>query len=91
MILRDGVVASNVSAIASGVIAHYLADHFGSVGPFQGAVCCTAMALLLVFHFWDENYGLVSPGEKNIVEILRKFNCEITCLKNFTFFFIFYE
>lgn len=71
VILRDSVVASNVSAIASGVIAHYLAEHFGSVGPFQGAVCCTALALFLVFYFWDENYGLVSPGEKNIVEILR--------------------
>ena len=71
--MRDSVAASNVSAIASGVIAHHLAEHFGSVGPFQGAVCCTALALFLVFYFWDENYGLVSSGEKNIVEILCKF------------------
>lgn len=71
VILRDSSVASNVSAIASGVIAHYLAENFGSVGPFQGAVCCTGLALFLVSYFWDENYGCASPGEKNICEILR--------------------
>jgi len=71
VILRDSVVASNVSAIASGVIAHYLAEKYGSVGPFQGAVCCTGLALLLVAYFWDENYGCATPGEKNICDILR--------------------
>jgi len=71
VILRDSVVASNVSAIASGVIAHYLAENFGSVGPFQGAVCCTGFALFLVSYFWDENYGCTSPKEKNIFEILH--------------------
>jgi len=70
VILRDSVVASNVSAIASGVIAHYLAENYGSVGPFQGAVCCTSLALFLVSYFWDENYGVVSPEEKNICDIL---------------------
>jgi len=70
VILRDSVVASNVSAIASGIIAHYLAENFGSVGPFKGAVCCTLLALILVSYFWEENYGVDSPEEKNIRDIL---------------------
>lgn len=71
VILRDSVIASNVSAIGSGIIAHYLAEHFGSVGPFQGAVWCTALALFLVSCCWDENYGVLVPGDRNIMEILN--------------------
>merc|ERR1712157_307729 len=71
IILRDSVIAANISSIASGVIAHYLAESRGAVGPFQGAVCSTALALFLVSYFWDENYGVVTSSKnRNLMLIL---------------------
>jgi MFS family permease len=57
ILLRDTVVSSNLSAIASGFFAHSLADFFGPTGPFKGTVLCTALALLLIGSRWEENYG----------------------------------
>jgi MFS transporter, MFS domain-containing protein family, molybdate-anion transporter len=57
IVLRDTVISSNLSAIASGFIAHKLAETFGAQGPFKGAVACTSLALLLVGTKWEENYG----------------------------------
>mmetsp|Transcript_39035 Transcript_39035/g.90850 ORF Transcript_39035/g.90850 Transcript_39035/m.90850 type:complete len:506 (-) Transcript_39035:674-2191(-) len=57
IILRDSVISSNISAIASGFFAHQLALYFGPVGPFEGAVFFTFVALLLVSTQWTENYG----------------------------------
>jgi len=71
IILRDSVIASNLSAIVSGIIAHYLAFHFGAVGPFQGAVYCTFFALVLIYICWGENYGLPTPEKKNLFTILK--------------------
>uniref|UniRef100_A0A7S1ZEB7 Molybdate-anion transporter n=1 Tax=Ditylum brightwellii TaxID=49249 RepID=A0A7S1ZEB7_9STRA len=65
-ILRDSVIASNLAAIVSGWIAHVLAAKYGPVGPFEGAVTCTAIALVLVAAAWTENYGSESPGTKSI-------------------------
>ena len=65
-ILRDSVVASNLSAIASGCIAHYCALLYGPTGPFSGAVACTAVALILVATRWEENYGSDVPEMKSI-------------------------
>ena len=57
LIMRDSVIVSNVAAIASGYLAHVLAERFGPVGPFQGAVTCTGIALVVIFFLWNENYG----------------------------------
>jgi len=65
-IMRDSVVTSNLSAIASGYLAHVLALWYGPVGPFEGAVACTFVALLLVLTKWDENYGSSLPGVKSV-------------------------
>ena len=43
-------------AILAGIVAQVLEDLFGHIGPFQGAIALTALALLLVLR-WDENYG----------------------------------
>ena len=56
ILMRDSVIASNLSAIISGMLAHVLAMNFGNAGPFQGAVLCTALAFCLVTR-WEENYG----------------------------------
>jgi len=56
-LMRDSVVVSNLAAIASGYLAHILAESFGNVGPFEGAVTCTAIAFAVIFVLWTENYG----------------------------------
>lgn len=56
-LMRDSVVVSNLAAIASGYLAHVLAEKLGPVGPFEGAVTCTAVAFVVVFFLWTENYG----------------------------------
>jgi hypothetical protein len=77
IVMRDSVVASNLSAIASGYLAHTLAERFGPVGPFEGAVACTAIALAIVAAVWTENYGSESPGIKSatsyLVEAVKTF------------------
>lgn len=65
-ILRDMVIVSNLAAIASGYLAHVLAELFGPVGPFEGAVSCTAVALVLVAMCWTENYGSEASGVRSV-------------------------
>ena len=65
-ILRDSVILSNLAAIASGFLAEFLAVRFGPVGPFEGAVACTAIALVLVATMWRENYGSDAPGVQSV-------------------------
>jgi MFS family permease len=60
LIMRDSVIVSNLASIASGYLAHLLAEKYGPVGPFQGAVTCTGIALFAVCLLWTENYGVSS-------------------------------
>lgn len=64
IIMRDSVIVSNVAAIFSGYLAHTLAERYGAVGPFQGAVTCTAVALVVVCFVWTENYGTSDEDER---------------------------
>jgi MFS family permease len=57
IIMRDSVIVSNSAAIFSGYLAHVLAERYGNVGPFEGAVTCTSIALIVVCFVWTENYG----------------------------------
>lgn len=56
-LMRDSTVVSNLAAIASGYLAHVLAEALGPVGPFEGAVSCTAIAFVVIAFLWTENYG----------------------------------
>eukprot|EP00535_Pseudo-nitzschia_heimii_P003004 CAMPEP_0197194152 /NCGR_PEP_ID=MMETSP1423-20130617/28702_1 /TAXON_ID=476441 /ORGANISM="Pseudo-nitzschia heimii, Strain UNC1101" /LENGTH=574 /DNA_ID=CAMNT_0042647525 /DNA_START=175 /DNA_END=1896 /DNA_ORIENTATION=- len=62
LIMRDSVIISNLASIASGYLAHLLAERYGSVGPFQGAVSCTGIALIVITFLWNENYGTSSAS-----------------------------
>jgi len=84
IILRDSVISSNVSAIASGFLAHQLAEYFGPVGPFEGAVFFTFIALLLVCTQWTENYGSESLEVKTVGKYMEEAFSTITGSRNIT-------
>jgi MFS family permease len=65
VLMRDSVIVSNLAAIASGWLAHALADALGPVGPFEGAVTCTGIAFAVIFFLWSENYGKIGSEEQS--------------------------
>ena len=48
-------------AILAGIVSQLLEDNFGHIGPFQGAIALTCLALILVLP-WRENYGENEEG-----------------------------
>jgi MFS transporter, MFS domain-containing protein family, molybdate-anion transporter len=73
-LMRDSVVVSNLAAIASGYLAHVLAESFGPVGPFEGAVTCTGLAFAVIAFLWNENYGKLGgedQAKKSSMEELK--------------------
>ena len=70
LVMRDSIVVSNLAAIVSGYLAHELAERMGPVGPFKGAVTCTAVAFAVVAVVWTENYGSEDPGGKSVINYL---------------------
>jgi len=73
LILRDSVIVSNVAAVVSGYMAHVLAEYYGVVGPFRGAVSCTLIAFLVILGVWSENYGTPSEDDSAKVSGVWKF------------------
>ena len=69
LIMRDSVIVSNLASIASGYLAHVLAEKYGPVGPFQGAVSCTGIALIVISMLWTENYGVSSTSTSEEQEV----------------------
>jgi hypothetical protein len=49
-----------------------LEDNLGQIGPFQGAVALTTLALLLVLR-WDENYGEEHVGDHTTSSLTHQF------------------
>jgi MFS transporter, MFS domain-containing protein family, molybdate-anion transporter len=73
IIMRDSVIISNMAAIFSGYLSHILANRYGTVGPFQGAVTCTTIALIVVCFVWTENYGVNNDGpSKNMMGYFKE-------------------
>lgn len=50
-------VGNGVMAIVAGILSQLLEDQLGHIGPFQGAIALTLLALLMIAFFWEENYG----------------------------------
>lgn len=48
-------------AVVAGIVAQLLEDKLGQIGPFQGAVALTALALFFILG-WEENYGETEDG-----------------------------
>lgn len=57
-------IGNGVTAILAGIISQILEDSFGHIGPFQGAIALTILALLMVLP-WNENYGDSNNNDEN--------------------------
>ena len=49
-------IGNGATAILAGIVSQVLEDSFGHIGPFQGAIALTILALLMILP-WEENYG----------------------------------
>jgi MFS transporter, MFS domain-containing protein family, molybdate-anion transporter len=55
-------IGNGTVAIVAGIVAQVLEDYLGHIGPFQGAVALSGLALLLILR-WGENYGEEHAGD----------------------------
>jgi MFS family permease len=55
-------IGNGSMAIMAGIVAQVLEDYLGHIGPFQGAIALTTLALVLILQ-WNENYGEEKEGE----------------------------
>jgi MFS family permease len=81
-LMRDSMVVKNMAAIASGYLAHGLAERLGPVGPFEGAVTCTVIAFVVVAVVWTENYGSAQEEERDNKSVTGYVKEAIAVFKN---------
>jgi MFS transporter, MFS domain-containing protein family, molybdate-anion transporter len=65
-------VGNGTMAIMAGIVAQFLEDWLGQIGPFQGAVALTVLALLLILG-WEENYGEEHAGDHESSSLMKTF------------------
>lgn len=65
-------IGNGATAILAGILAQVLEDAFGHIGPFQGAIALTALALVLVLR-WEENYGETQEGSHEGTSLYKQF------------------
>lgn len=65
-------VGNGTMAVLAGIVAQLLEDSFGHIGPFQGAVALTTLALLFILR-WDENYGEAEEGQHEQSLLYKQF------------------
>jgi MFS family permease len=65
-------IVNGSMAIVAGIVAQVLEDYLGHIGPFQGAVALTVLALVLVMG-WEENYGEENAGDHDSSSMMKQF------------------
>jgi MFS family permease len=65
-------IGNGAMAIMAGLVAQVLEDYLGHIGPFQGAVALTVLALVLVMR-WEENYGEENAGDHKTSTLTHQF------------------
>jgi hypothetical protein len=66
-------IGNGAMAILAGIVAQVLEDKLGHIGPFQGAIALTVLALVLVLR-WEENYGERENAEKGHSSLYDQFS-----------------
>jgi len=74
----EASIGNGVMAIMAGIVAQLLEDKLGHIGPFQGAVALTVLALFLILG-WEENYGGAKEGEKSSLYLQFTEGWKVTC------------
>ena len=82
IIMRDSIIVKNLAAIASGYLSHVLAETLGPVGPFEGAVACTAMAFGVIFLLWNENFGGLDDGVEQPTSSFARWQSTLQYIKS---------
>jgi MFS family permease len=65
-------IGNGLMAILAGIVAQVLEDYLGHIGPFQGAIALTVLALLMILS-WKENYGEEKQGEHSTSSLYHQF------------------
>lgn len=65
-------IGNGAMAVLAGIVAQLLEDKLGHIGPFQGAVALTALALVLILG-WEENYGETEDGDHEASSLYKQF------------------
>jgi len=65
-------IGNGLMAILAGIVAQVLEDYLGHIGPFQGAIALTALALVMILP-WNENYGEKKEGEHSTSSLYHQF------------------
>jgi len=65
-------ILNGTMAVVAGIVAQLLEDNFGQIGPFQGAIALTVLALILVLG-WEENYGESNEGDHSSSSLYTQF------------------
>jgi len=68
----ESSIGNGAMAILAGIVAQVLEDNLGHIGPFQGAIALTVLALVLVMQ-WDENYGEQQSGDHEEGTLYKQF------------------
>lgn len=73
-------IGNGTMAIVAGILAQLLEDQLGHIGPFQGAIALTVLALVLVLQ-WEENYGEKEEGQHSSSSLYQQFidGWKMTC------------
>ena len=65
-------IGNGLMAILAGIVAQVLEDYLGHIGPFQGAIALTVLALVMILG-WNENYGEEKEGEHSKSSLYHQF------------------
>eukprot|EP00580_Thalassiosira_gravida_P014322 CAMPEP_0201682318 /NCGR_PEP_ID=MMETSP0494-20130426/51558_1 /ASSEMBLY_ACC=CAM_ASM_000839 /TAXON_ID=420259 /ORGANISM="Thalassiosira gravida, Strain GMp14c1" /LENGTH=454 /DNA_ID=CAMNT_0048166075 /DNA_START=483 /DNA_END=1847 /DNA_ORIENTATION=- len=65
-------IGNGATAILAGIFAQVLEDSLGHIGPFQGAIALTVLALVLILR-WEENYGEPIKGRHETSTLYSQF------------------
>jgi len=72
IVIFQASILNGTMAVVAGIVAQLLEDNFGQIGPFQGAIALTVLALILVLG-WEENYGESNEGDHSSSSLYTQF------------------